>query len=61
MLSIVHVTIKAQEKVIIAKGNPIITDKYTADPAAYVYGDSVYLYTGHDVAPKQKNTYEMHE
>ncbi len=52
---------QSQEKIIIAKGNPIITDKYTADPAAYVYKDSVYLYTGHDVAAPPKNSYEMHE
>jgi beta-xylosidase len=30
--------------------NPIIKDAYTADPAAMVYKDTVYLYTGHDVA-----------
>ncbi|SDL41081.1 Glycosyl hydrolases family 43 [Pedobacter sp. ok626] len=42
-------------------GNPIIKDKYTADPAALVYRDSVYLYTGHDQAPKGKERYEMHE
>lgn len=41
--------------------NPVITNKYTADPAAMVYKDKVYLYTGHDVAPKEKNFYEMHE
>ncbi|GGI23627.1 family 43 glycosylhydrolase [Pedobacter mendelii] len=52
---------KAQENIIVSKGNPIIADKYTADPAAFVYGDSVYLYTGRDVAPKTKNSYEMHE
>jgi len=61
MLACTYFTVKAQEQVIVAKGNPIITDKYTADPAAFVYGDSVYLYTGHDVPPKPKNTYEMHE
>lgn len=49
------------QQVIVSKGNPIITDKYTADPAALVYGDSVYLYAGHDVAPRNKHTYEMHE
>lgn len=53
--------LKAQEEVIVSKGNPIITNKYTADPAAYVYGDSVYLYTGHDTAPKGKEYYEMHD
>ena len=28
--------------------NPIIQTKYTADPAPYVHGDTVYLYTSHD-------------
>ena len=42
-------------------GNPIIKNKYTADPAAFVYGDSVYLYTGHDEAPAKKDGYIMHE
>ena len=41
--------------------NPIIKDKYTADPAAFVHGDSVYLYTGHDEAPAKKESYIMHE
>ena len=52
---------QAQVKKFKATGNPIIKDKYTADPAALVYGDSVYLYAGHDQAPKGKETYEMHE
>ncbi len=43
------------------EGNPIIKDKFTADPAAMVYKDTVFLYTGHDVAPKGKASYEMHE
>lgn len=30
--------------------NPVITHIFTSDPAALVYGDSVYLYTGHDEA-----------
>jgi len=30
--------------------NPIITDVFTADPAAIVHEDIVYLYTGHDEA-----------
>jgi len=41
--------------------NPIITHKFTADPAAMVYKDKVYLYTGHDVAPARENRYVMHE
>ncbi len=42
-------------------GNPIIIDKYTADPAALVHKDSVYLYTGHDVCPEKENRYVMNE
>lgn len=42
-------------------GNPIITDVYTADPAALVVGDTVFLYTGHDEAKPPKEFYEMHE
>ncbi len=41
--------------------NPIITDKYTADPAALVYDNTVYLYAGHDQCPSSRNRYEMHE
>lgn len=44
-----------------ATGNPIITHKYTADPAALVYREKVYLYTGRDVAPAKQARYEMHE
>ncbi|MBD0836801.1 family 43 glycosylhydrolase [Aestuariibaculum suncheonense] len=41
--------------------NPIITDKYTADAAAIVHNDKVYLYAGHDQAPNDVNAYRMHE
>lgn len=34
-----------------AAGPPITTAIYTADPAALVVGDTLYLYTGHDEAP----------
>ena len=30
--------------------NPIFTDKWTADPAPLVDGDTMYLFTGHDDA-----------
>jgi beta-xylosidase len=43
-----------------ATGNPIIRHEFTADPAAMVYKDKVYLYTGHDEAPTGKNGYVMH-
>ncbi|WP_348798843.1 family 43 glycosylhydrolase [Flavobacterium adhaerens] len=41
-----------------AKGNPIIDYKYTADPAAIVEGNTLWLYTGHDFAGGQKG-YKM--
>lgn len=41
--------------------NPIITHKFTADPAALVYNGTVYLYTGHDECPERQNRYLMHE
>ena len=50
-----------QSNKINAGGNPIIKNKYTADPAAFVYKDAVYLYTGHDETPAGKEGYTMHE
>ncbi|MBN2821167.1 MAG: glycoside hydrolase family 43 protein [Bacteroidales bacterium] len=31
-----------------AKGNPIVTHKYTCDPAALVYNDTLFIFTGED-------------
>jgi len=42
-------------------GNPIITNKYTADPAALVHKNTVYLYAGHDEAPDKQERYVMNE
>ncbi|HEU4903651.1 MAG TPA: glycoside hydrolase family 43 protein [Flavisolibacter sp.] len=42
-------------------GNPIIQNKYTADPAAFVHKGTVYLYTGHDEAPPRQERYIMQE
>ena len=42
---------KNKDSIIHSGSNPVITHQYTADPAAMVYKDKVYLYTGHDVAP----------
>ncbi|WP_375435045.1 glycoside hydrolase family 43 protein [uncultured Hymenobacter sp.] len=42
-------------------GNPIIKQKYTADPAALVHKGTVYLYTGHDEAPARQERYVMHD
>jgi len=54
-------TAKKNANIITSIGNPIITTKYTADPSAIVYGDKVYLYTGHDEAPPGKEGYMMNE
>jgi hypothetical protein len=39
--------------------NPVITNVFTADPAAFVYQGKVYLYTGHDEAPDSNHGYRM--
>ncbi|MGJ5640685.1 glycoside hydrolase family 43 protein [Formosa sp. S-31] len=49
----------AQEQ--LEDNNPIIKDKFTADPAAMVYDDTVYLYAGHDEAPNDFHFYKMNE
>ncbi|WP_342626130.1 glycoside hydrolase family 43 protein [Spirochaeta thermophila] len=41
--------------------NPIIRDIYSADPAALVHGDTLYLYVGHDEAPEGATTYVMND
>lgn len=35
-------------KTFVAESNPIITDKFTADPAPMVHNGTLYLYVGHD-------------
>ncbi|MCW3805501.1 glycoside hydrolase family 43 protein [Plebeiibacterium marinum] len=37
-----------------AKGNPIVTHKYTCDPAALVYNDTLFIFSGEDAAGGQK-------
>ena len=41
--------------------NPIITNVFTADPAAMVYDGTVYLYTGNDEAPDKVEGYRMNK
>lgn len=38
----------------LSEGNPIIRDKFTADPAVMVEGDTLWLFTGHDEAGDQE-------
>ena len=42
-------------------GNPIIKNKFTADPAALVYKDKMYIYAGHDEAPAREQRYVMND
>ena len=49
------------EEIVSKFNNPIITDKYTADAAAIVHNNKVYLYAGHDQAPDDVDSYRMHE
>ncbi|MEI6753477.1 MAG: hypothetical protein WCK78_09930 [Paludibacter sp.] len=44
-----------------SSGNPVIRYKYTADPAAMVYKNKFYLYTGHDVCPQKQERYVMND
>ena len=41
--------------------NPIIKHIFTADPAPIVYNDTLFLYTGHDVAPENAPNYLMRD
>lgn len=41
--------------------NPVIRDRFTADPAALVYQGRVYLYTGHDEATPQDKHFVMRD
>jgi beta-xylosidase len=54
-------SVQGQAVAVPVPGNPIIKDKYTADPAALVHKGTVYLYTGHDEAPAKQERYIMHE
>jgi beta-xylosidase len=42
-------------------GNPVIRHKFTADPTALVYQDTLFLFTGHDEAPVGTEAYVMKE
>lgn len=41
--------------------NPIVKHIYTADPAAAVFDDTVYIYTGHDEASPTDTNYRMND
>jgi len=43
----------------LSPNNPVIREVFTADPAALVYRDTVYLYVGQDQAPNDYHFYKM--
>lgn len=43
------------------ENNPIIKNQFTADPAAVVHNDTVYLYVGHDEATDNATFYNLRE
>ena len=43
------------------RGNPIVTDIYTADPAPLVHDDTLYIYTGRDEQTRSKTGFLMRE
>jgi beta-xylosidase len=42
-------------------GNPIVRNKYTADPTVLVDKDTLYLYTGHDEPAAEIDAYAMND
>lgn len=57
----VNLNTQVQTEKVAQINNPIITEKFTADAAAIVHNDKVYLYAGHDEAPNDFNFYKMNE
>jgi beta-xylosidase len=55
------IAIAMNSEKLVLSGNPIIKHKYTSDPTALVYNDTVYLYTGHDEAPPGTEAYKMND
>lgn len=45
----------------IADGNPIFRHEYTCDPAPVVWGDTLWLFTGHDVKAEGRSGYHIPE
>ncbi len=42
-----------------SRGNPVFRHKYTADPAALVHNNRLYIFTGQDICPPRENRYVM--
>lgn len=48
LLALMSCTQKPQQPTFQNTGNPLIKDKFTADPAPFVHKGTLYLYVGHD-------------
>ncbi len=48
-----------RDSVFESHGNPVFRHIYTADPAALVYNDKMYIFAGQDVCPPRENRYMM--
>lgn len=56
-----RISAAVQDTTFRADSNPVFKHKYTADPAALVYKNKVYIYAGHDECPAPENRYVMNE
>lgn len=54
-------TLEGVEPAYQGRGNPIVTDMFTADPAPLVHDDTLYIYTGHDIQNETDRFFKMHD
>lgn len=58
---IIVVNIKCGESQPLYRGNPIVTDMFTADPCPLVHNDTLYVFTGHDEQNKTDKSFQMND
>jgi hypothetical protein len=51
--------ILVRDRVFRSQGNPVFRHKYTADPAALVHNNRLYIFAGQDVCPPREHRYVM--
>ncbi len=61
LLSLLTASLLVSFSAPVAAGNPIIRDRFTADPAALVHDGKVYLYVGNDEAEVDGGFYVMNQ
>ena len=55
LIMAVGLDVTAQTREFEYKGNPLVRDKHTADPAIWVENDTLWLFAGHDFEGNQKD------